>query len=110
MGAKLEALRELQIIESQIVDIRRQFASKERLAAAQSRKLAELRKSIERERLDIRSAQAEVDAVDLDLKARSANLAKLREHLNSVKTNKEYAALLSQLNNEKADTTRVAWS
>ncbi len=107
MGAKLQALFALQDIESQIVDIRRQLARKQRQVKAQQRKLDAKREEIEQRKADIQHTQAEFDRLDVDIKARSANIDKMREHLNSVRTNKEYATLLAQMNNEKADVTRL---
>lgn len=107
MGAKLQALHELQDIELQIVDIRRQLERKERLVAAQARKLEAARAALKQQQDEIRRAQADFDEIDVDIKGRSTHIAKLREHLNSVKTNKEYAAILQQMNNEKADVSRL---
>jgi predicted nucleic acid-binding Zn-ribbon protein len=107
MGPTLEALRELQDVELQIVDIRRQLAQKERLVKRQAAKLEGLREKLAAERESLRRAQMEVDEIDLDLKGRTGHVNRLREQLNSVRTNKEYAAVLAQLNNEKADATRL---
>lgn len=107
MGAKLQALFTLQDIELQIVDIRRQLDRKERRVKAQARKLKTARETIEAERTNVRRTQVEFDAMDLDIKGRSANIDRLREHLNTVRTNKEYAAVLAKLNNEKADVSRL---
>ncbi|TWT43854.1 putative zinc ribbon domain protein [Phycisphaerae bacterium RAS1] len=107
MGAALDALLRLQDLELQIADIRRQLARRTRIVAEQARKVETLRSSVEHEREQLRRSQVQVDELDLDLKSRSTHIAKLREQLNSVKTNKEYAAVLSQLNTEKADSTRV---
>lgn len=107
MGAKLEALLELQQIEQQIVDIRRQLARKHRLVKRQSKSVRELQESLESEKHDLKRAQMQVDEVDLELKGRNANVTRLREQLNLVKTNKEYAAVLAELNNEKADVKRL---
>lgn len=107
MGAKLEALRSYQDIELQIVDIRAQLERRQRAVDAQRRKLKKLRDELQAERDAIRRSQMDVDQVDLELKSRTTHLTQLREHLNSAKTNKEYAAILSQLNTEKADATRV---
>jgi uncharacterized protein len=107
MGAVLEALLALQDIELQIVDIRRQLAAKEngvQRQAAKVRAAEELQATQHDESL---RAQVQMDEVDVDLKSRNAHVAKLRENLNTVRTNKEYAAVLSQLNNEKADVTRL---
>ncbi len=107
MGSTLQALRELQDVELQIVDIRRQLARRERFAAAQAQKLESVRGSLQTERDELKRGQAEVDALDLELKTRNANVNRMREHLNTVRTNKEYATVLSALNNEKADATRL---
>ncbi len=107
MGATLDALRELQEIELQIVDIRRQVARKETLVAGQTTKVRGAQQQLDAEKTELRKAQAEIDALDLDLKSRTAAINKLREQLNSVRTNKEYAAILAQLNNEKAEASRV---
>lgn len=107
MGAKLRALFALQDIESQIVDIRRQLQRKQRLVKAQTQKRKAAHETMEAERLGVKRSQAEFDELDLDIKGRSANISRLREHLNTVRTNKEYAAALGQLNNEKADVSRL---
>jgi predicted nucleic acid-binding Zn-ribbon protein len=107
MGAKLQALRELQDVELQIVDIQRQLAQKERAVAAQRKKLDAALSALENDQSEIRRLQVEFDENDVDVKARSGHVTRLREHLNSVRTNKEYAAVLAQLNNEKADMARL---
>ncbi|MFO0837046.1 MAG: C4-type zinc ribbon domain-containing protein [Phycisphaerae bacterium] len=107
MGPKLRALRELQEVESQIADIRRQLARHERMVEQQKLRLANVQKKLDAEKLEIRRSQAEFDEVDVDIKGRSAHVSKLREHLNTVRTNKEYAAVLTQLNTEKADMARL---
>lgn len=107
MGAVLQSLRDLQDLELQIFDIRSQTGRFERRVSAQQRKLSKLKAEADAERESIRREQVRFDALDLDLKARNANIAKFRELLNSVRTNKEYANYLSQMNNEKADAAKV---
>jgi len=107
MGAKLQALFALQDVELQIVDIRRQLRRKERQLRAQQKKLDATRETIQAEREEIRRSQVDFDTLDVEIKGRSANVAKLREHLNTVRTNKDYAVILAKLNNEKADVSRL---
>lgn len=107
LGAKTAALLEYQEIELQIVDIKRQLARKERQVAAQMKTLDTARGAVAAEHAELRKTQMQFDELDLEIKARTAHIAKIREQLNSVRTNKEYAALLSQLNNEKADTNKI---
>ncbi len=107
MGALLESLLTLQEIELQIVDIRRQLAAKERGVSRQGAKLKAAEEALAAERDELKRTQMQADELDVDLKARGAHVGKLRDNLNTVRTNKEYAAVLSQLNNEKADLTRL---
>ncbi|MBN2447508.1 MAG: hypothetical protein JXO22_12320 [Phycisphaerae bacterium] len=107
MGPKLQGLLELQDIELQIVDIRRQLARRERAVKAQGKKLDDLHRALESQRGELQRAQIQMDEADLDLKSRTSHIGRLRERLNSVRTNKEYAAVLSELNNEKADASKI---
>ena len=107
MGPTLDTLRELQQVELQIVDIRSQLEARERRVRAQNAKRQAALEALEKEREELTRVQIDLDELDLDLKSRTASTNRLREHLNTVKTNKEYAAVLSQLNTEKSDATRV---
>lgn len=107
MGATLEALLALQDVELQIVDIRRQLAAKQRNVQRQAAKLRGAEAALAAARDDLKHTQAEMDSLDLDLKGRGANITRLRDNLNTVRTNKEYAAILSQLNTQKADVSRL---
>jgi predicted nucleic acid-binding Zn-ribbon protein len=43
----------------------------------------------------------------MDLKSRDEQIDKLRSHLNLARTNKEYSALLTELNTAKADDSKI---
>jgi uncharacterized protein len=107
MKAVLESLLALQDIELQVVDIRRQLLAKERGVKRQAAKLRSAEEALAAEREDLKRTQMQQDEIDVDLKTRDATVSRLRDNLNTVRTNKEYAAVLSQLNNEKADKTRL---
>lgn len=107
MGATLDALHRLQEVELQIADIRRGIQRKARATAQHERQLAELEARHKTEHAEIRSTQMEADRLDLDVKSREADIAKLRASLQLTKTNKEYSALLTQLNTIKADSGKV---
>ena len=107
MGAVLEALLDLQDIELQIVDIRRQMEQKARLVRRQSTRLQSMQEQLSNEREAFRRSQMDVDEIDVTLKSHTAHVARLREQLNSVRTNREYSSILDQLNNEKADSSRL---
>lgn len=106
MGAMMRALLDLQEIELQLVDIRRELDRKQRQVSAQQARLETARHEYDARHESTRRLQMQFDELDVEIKARSAHIDKLRQQLNTVRTNKEYAALLSQMNNEKADLSK----
>jgi predicted nucleic acid-binding Zn-ribbon protein len=106
MGATLDALQRLQSIEVQLRSSRGQIESRHRTVEAHRRKIATLGRQSTDAHDAIRRAQAEADRLELERKTQEAHLAKLRETLNRTKTNKEYAAILTQLNTDKADALK----
>ncbi len=107
MGATLQALLRLQEIELQLVDIRREIDRKNRQVGTQSGRLQSAEKDVAARKEQLRRQQLQFNELDAEIKARSAHIDKLRQQLNTVRTNKEYAALLSQMNNEKADLSKL---
>jgi uncharacterized protein len=106
MGATIDALFRLQTIENQLRSVRGQIESKTRRVTGQARRLATLEQQISETRQAILRAQAEVNAYDLERKTHESHIARLREALNQSKSNKEYAAALTQLNTDKADALK----
>ncbi len=107
MGATLEALHRLQEVERQITEVRQRIERKQRAAKAQERRLAEFDANIRNKESALRADQMEADRLDLEVKSAEAQIAKLRLALNAAKTNKEYSAVLTQLNTTKADNSKV---
>jgi len=107
MGTTLSALQRLQTIETQLAEVRNRIEAKKRRVRAQERKLSEMDDQIAHEQKQLRARQIEADRLELDFKTREAAVNKLREALNSAKTNKEYAAILTELNTSKVDLTKI---
>src|ERR1041385_3617736 len=107
MGATLDALHRLQEIELQIADIRSGIDRKARAVTRQQVRIQALDVKIAALTAAIRHDQIEADRFDLDVKSQEAEIAKLRQALNAVKTNKEYSAILTQLNTNKADNSKI---
>lgn len=107
MGATLDALHRLQEVELQIAEIKRGINRKARAVTSHQTRIAELDSQIKKAQDVIRATQMEADRYDLDVKSREADIAKLRVALQSTKTNKEYSAILTQLNTFKADSSKV---
>jgi len=107
MGATLDALHRLQSIEDRLRSVREQVDSKRRLVQGRRNRVAHLERQINDTHQAIRQAQTEADRLELDRLTREEHVARLREALNRTKSNKEYAALLTQLNTEKADMLKL---
>ncbi len=107
MGATIEALQRLQEVESQIADIQRGIDRRVRACTRQKQKIAEIDSRIKAHEQQIRADQIEADRLNVEAMTAEAEVAKYREALNTSKTQKEYSAVLTQLNTYKADTSKV---
>jgi uncharacterized protein len=107
MGATLDALCRLQEVELQIAEIQKKIDRKQGVLKRQEQRIADHEAKIRAWQAAIRTDQMEADRLDLDVKGNEAQIAKLRQALNTAKTNKEYSAILTQLNTTKADSSKV---
>jgi len=106
MGQVLEALHRLQAVERQLAEIRRNRNTKVRRVEYHKRQVKEAEEKIQKNELIIRQRQVRLDALQLDVASREETINKHRQALNTAKTNKEYAAILTAMNTEKADNAK----
>lgn len=107
MGQMLAALLRLQSIERDLATVRRRLQVRKNAVSIQQKKIDQAQaeftalhdKSIQRRK--------DADRLDLDFKGKETQVAKLRTALNSAKTNKEYAAILTEINTHKADNSKL---
>ena len=107
MAKVLEALLNLQSIESQLAQARSKLASRKNAVSAQHKKIEQLELNLKALNDKLLTRRKDTDRFSLDLKAKEEHVAKLRLSLNSAKTNKEYAAVLTQINTLKADNAKM---
>ncbi|MBI4580622.1 MAG: hypothetical protein HY718_13020, partial [Planctomycetes bacterium] len=107
MGATLDALFRLQTIENQLRSVREQIESRHRRVVGQTRRIATLEQQLNETRQSITKAQTEANSLELERKIHESHIVRLREALNQAKSNKEYAAILTQLNTDKADALKL---
>jgi len=107
MGKTLEAMLRLQKIEHQLIEIRRQMQSKSTAVDIQRKRLEQLRQKHKSLKEEVFEHQRKAGAIELELKQKEVEVNKLRQALNTSKTNKEYAATLTQLNSLKADNSKL---
>ncbi|HET6427721.1 MAG TPA: C4-type zinc ribbon domain-containing protein [Phycisphaerae bacterium] len=106
MAKTLEALLRLQSVEHQICDVRRRLASRRAAVAAQADRIARLESDLAAQHDQYMDRQKSAGAVELELRTREQEVDKLRTSLNTAKTNKEYAAILTRMNTLKADNSK----
>jgi predicted nucleic acid-binding Zn-ribbon protein len=107
MGKMLAALMQVQSVERQLAHVRGRLRTRQNAVASQQRKIDSLtadwnvlhEKSVTRRK--------DADRLELDLRTREAEVSKYRAALNTAKTNKDYAAILTQINTLKADNSKL---
>lgn len=107
MVTTLSALHRLQEIELELNAINSRIAAKQRSVEIQTRKLQKFEDELATQKQAVLARQMEADRFELDRKTREAQIDKFRGALNTAKTNKEYSAILTQINVGKADNAKV---
>lgn len=107
MGTTLEALLRLQNVERDLAQVRRRLKTRKGAVIAQEGRIAALTEdfSVLKEKLLDRRKTA--DQYELDLQTKEEHVSHLRGSLNTAKTNKEYAAVLTEINTFKADNAKL---
>ena len=107
MGPILASLLKLQGIEHDLAHVRRRLRSKTNAVKAVQTQVDELLAKKAQLRDQLMRAQSDTDQQELDRAAREEEIVHLRTVLNQAKTNKEYSALLTQINTFKADNAKL---
>ncbi len=107
MGALIGTLHGLYEIERELRNLQQRIAAKKRQANIQARRVAGVAGDLETKRDQLQHRQAETAEHDLEVNVFDEKIAKLRVALNQVKTNKEYQAVLADINTTKADSTKL---
>ena len=107
MGVTLEELRRLQTVEMQLAAIDRNRESKSLQVELRQRQIRRIDEKLQENHRKARECQIRLDALSLDVAVREEAVGKHRQALNKAKTNKEYAAILTAMNTEKADNIKI---
>ena len=106
MSDTLEALLRLQEVEAKFAVLRRRRDSKTRRVEQQQRLLRQTEDKLLQSHRSCQEQQIKLDALSLEVASIEETVSKHREALNRAKTNKEYAAILTAMNTEKADNAK----
>ena len=107
MGRTLEALHSLQVVELQLARLRQERETKARRVQIHQRRVRKAEEKLQGSQALILQRQKQLDALQLEIAAREEVVDKHRQGLNRAKTNKEYAAILTAMNTEKADNAKL---
>jgi predicted nucleic acid-binding Zn-ribbon protein len=107
MGSVLQALIKLQSVENRLRAAKAQLARCRRNVIIQENQIRTLQNALEAKKEEIQLTTIQSDRLELELKTRDAEISKLRASLNSARTNKEYAVVLTQLNTTRADNSKI---
>jgi predicted nucleic acid-binding Zn-ribbon protein len=107
MGPKLRGLIKLQRVENRLRAVQSKLARCRRSVLFQENQLRTLQSNLEAKHEEIKLTRIQADRLELELKSRDEHLGKLRSALNTARTNKEYSAILTELNTSKADDSKL---
>jgi predicted nucleic acid-binding Zn-ribbon protein len=106
MGPVLNGLMKLQSVENRLRVVKAKLARCRRNGIIQENQIRSLQNALEAKKEEILLTKVQSDRLELELKTRDEEIARFRASLNTAKTNKEYAALLTALNTTKADNSK----
>ncbi len=107
MGPVLNGLTKLQTVENRLRAAKAKLARCRRNVIIQENQVRSLQNALEAKQEEIQLTKVQSDRLELELKTKDEEIAKLRAYLNTAKTNKEYASVLTQLNTTKADNSKI---
>ena len=107
MATMLAGLVELQSVELELAHVKSKLGIQKNAVTFQQSKIDRARQALQalhNMHIDRRKG---ADRLELELKEKDEHVSKLRTSLNTAKTNKEYAAILTEINTFKADNAKV---
>ena len=107
MGPVLNGLMQLQSVENRLRVEKAKLTRCRRNVIIQENQIRSLQNALEAKKEEIQLSKIQFDRLELELKTRDEQINRLRASLNTAKTNKEYAAVLTQLNTTKADNSKI---
>lgn len=107
MGPVLDGLVKLQSVENRLRAAKSKLSRCRRSVIFQENKVRSLQNQLESKQEEIKLTKVQSDRLELELKSREEDIAKMRAALNTAKTNKEYSTILTQMNTSKADNSKI---
>lgn len=102
-----EQLKELSTLDAHVRGLSRRLDLGTKRRAFQQTKLEQLEQQLVELRDQAQRIQAHANSLEQDAKGAEERTVKLRDQMNTVKTNKEYSALLVEVNTLKAEQSKT---
>ncbi|AQQ70823.1 Putative zinc ribbon domain protein [Limihaloglobus sulfuriphilus] len=106
MGPVLNGLIKLQEVESRLRGVKQKLARTRRGLTLQENQLRNIQNTLESKKDEAKLIRNKIDKIELEMQIRDEALKKRQEELNNAKNNKEYSALLTEINVNKADNSK----
>ena len=103
----MDSLLHLNQVDAQVRGLRSRLESAQRYLDAQTRQLAELNNALSELQTRRKHVRASVANFETEMAGVDERIEKLRNELNSAETNKQYTAILTELNTVKARRAEV---
>ena len=103
MIESIEVLKRLQSLKSKINELKEYQERRKQDVQKKKTQIADKGTLAEKKHEEKLSSQKEIDGKELDLKTDEGEITKYNVQLNSIKTNKEYTALCTEIGSKKAD-------
>lgn len=107
MGPILSSLVNLQSIEMELRGTRKKLRKVQTAVKLQEQRIEQLRAVLKAKQEEIKLTQLQAARLELELKSDDAEISKMRVALNAAKTNKDYSAILTRINTDKADKSKL---
>ncbi len=107
MGPILNGLVNLQEIELQLRNAKKRLKKAKQAILRQQHQINQLNAALAAKREEIKLTKLQTSKLELELKASEDEINKLRLALNTAKTNKDYSAILTRINTDKADKAKL---
>ena len=105
--AVTDKLLKLYRVDAQIRGLKSRVSQSEAYLTAQTKKWNDLQRLRNELHAQMRQLQASIGNTEVEAKAKDDRINTLREQMNQAKTNKQYSALLLELNTLKADKDKL---
>jgi hypothetical protein len=107
MGSLMRSLIHLQQTEMKLREARAKLKNSQKIILRQEHIIKQHQAAVAAKTEEIKLTRLQSGKLELALKTEEDEIAKLRVALNSAKTNKEYSTILTRLNTDKADKSKL---